>query len=238
LTTPFDPNSFDPKMFAMFQQFMAMVQANGGEMPSFAPTAPQVVPQVPCPKISDITLAQFTLIDNGPKGVRKKYEPRYKMCTEVWTDDAADIRLSEWAWKRNVVLIEGTVFKKRIDALLKRGSITEAFHAHLADMWTKFDTLETYFGILGDKGSKEEGAKKGTNYYDGQFMVVQVQDNVPVNMFFMIVDGETYDGLYIDKFARTDMKDQPLRGKYKFQARIDRCEFSDLWPTQEGRGEF
>ena len=134
----FDPNAIDPQMFAMFQQFMAMMQASGGQMPTF-PAAPAIVPQVPCPLVKEITLFQATLLDNGPKGERKKYEPRYKVCVEVWTDDGDDIKLSEWQWKRNVVLIEGTVFKKRIDKLLAGGSITPVFHERLKGVWSNFE---------------------------------------------------------------------------------------------------
>jgi hypothetical protein len=236
----FDFNNSDPNMLAMFQQFIAMMQTNGGQMPTF-PAAPAIVPQVPCPLVKDITLFQATLLDNGAKGERKKYEPRYKICVEVWTDDGDDIKLSEWQWKRNVVLIEGTVFKKRIDKLLAGGSITPAFHERLKDIWSKFDTHETLFGILGDKGSRDPNGKKGTNYYDGQFVVVAMDTNrKPKVMFFMTDDPAQQDsgGLSIDQFEGTDMKGQPLKGKYKWQARVDRCDWSENWATQEGNGDL
>ena len=79
----------------------------------------------PCPP--NITLLQATLIDNGTKETREKYEQEYKMCMEVWTSPADQISLHQIDWKRNVVLIEYYQFSRKMDGWLSKGTISREY---------------------------------------------------------------------------------------------------------------
>src|SRR5215207_2761068 len=99
----FDPN--DPAFVAAVQTTVAnilpMAVQNAlvalGITPGSNPRGPaapnSVRAQTRPPQADTITLAQFTLLDNGKKGVRQKYETEFKMCLELWTEPLATLAL-------------------------------------------------------------------------------------------------------------------------------------------------
>lgn len=233
----FDPNNMDPQqMFALFQQFMVMMAANGGQMPmSTAPTPAAPVPQTtfspsfaPCPSIDEITLLQATLFDNWPGGIKVKNTNRYKMCLEIWAGDADDIRLSQWDSKCSISLMDYYVFSAKFDTLLARGSISNEYHEMLKAIWIG-STNDYWFGLLGNKGDPSGNGPKGTTYYDQQFIRVRFDRVMRPVEFDLIVNGDFLS--FADGFVDADMKGNMLRGQAQYQARLDRCNYDASWAT-------
>jgi hypothetical protein len=209
-----------------FQAQTAQVQAQ--PQASVAPV--QMVSNVPntspCP--SNITLLQATLIDNGTKETREKYEQEYKMCMEVWTSPADQINLHQIDWKRNVVLIEYYHFSRKMDGWLSKGTISQEYFKTLGDLW-KLSGQNHWFGMIGDKGDKKGSGPKGTRYYDHQFIRVELQNRGPKEILFLN-NGEL---IHSTKFVSTDLKGNPLKHRYTAQARIDVSgEYYENWSTQ------
>ncbi|ANY78113.1 hypothetical protein BB934_07605 [Microvirga ossetica] len=232
----FDPN--DPQLRAFITN--AIAAALQGQAQMFAQTQAAQIPapaQIPaqfetdtCPAIDDITLLQATFFDNWPDGAKVKNSHRYKMTLEVWTDDAEDIRLSEWSFKRSVVLIEYWQMESRLTKLLARKSISQEYHDELMQVWKNaLPPLNSpkllWFGLIGDKGTMD--GKKGTNYYDRQFIMVEMENGHP-NFMILSVNGEL---LSLEAFATTDMKGNPFKAPVKYQGRLDLCEYRDAWGT-------
>lgn len=199
--------------------------------PAAAP-APAAEP-VACPPIQDITLVQATLFDNGGKGVRQRYESEYKLTLEVWTKPADEIRLSEWQWKRSPILYSPDQFINKPPTWLNLGSISQEYHDELKGTLDYFirerplnSPWEVHYAPLGDKGTK--AGKKGTNYYGRQFAVVCIEDRTP-HWGVVYLGGETIPL----QFVASDMKGNPLAGKAKGQARVNRCGFHENWGTED-----
>ena len=228
----FDPN--DPQMQAFIANAIAAALQQQAQV--FAQTQAAQIPAQSfetdtCPAIDDITLLQATFFDNWPDDVKVKHTHRYKMTLEVWTDDAEDIRLSEWSFKRSVNLIEYWQFENRLTKLLARGSISQKYHDELHEIWKGMippmnSSRIAWFGLIGDKGTKE--GKKGTNYYDRQFIMIEMENKKP-NWMVLSANGET---TMIERFSPTDMKGNLLKGTAKFQGRLDLCGYDENWGTK------
>src|SRR5215217_8849424 len=113
-------------------------------------TAKATFEHSPCPSTDDLTLLQATFYDNGPDGERKPKEARFKITLEAWTDEADEIMLSEWNWKRSITIRDKGEFKKQIARLKKLGSISPNYFAVLSDVLSS-NEWNVYFGLLGDK---------------------------------------------------------------------------------------
>jgi hypothetical protein len=229
-----DPN--DPAIQALIANAVAQALAQQAQMAqvqakpqtSVAPvqTVSNTPNTSPCP--SNITLLQATLIDNGTKETREKYEQEYKMCMEVWTSPADQITLHQTDWKRNVVLIEYYQFSRKMDGWLAKGTISQEYFETLCAFW-KASGQNHWFGMIGDKGDKKGTGPKGTRYYDHQFIRVELQNRAPNEIIFYN-NGELIDSA---KFVSTDLKGNPLKGRYTSQARIDLSgEYYENWKTQ------
>jgi hypothetical protein len=234
-----DPNTIDPEMWQQFQAFLAMMKSTGGQMPTIQNQVPALaiipVTNAHCPEIKEITLLQATYFNNGPKGVRRKNTSERAVCLEVWTDEAEEINITDWQWKRSIPLIEYYAFSKRFESLLARGSITQDYHDTLKEIWTRMrpnlnSNESIWFGLIGDKGDKIGTGKKDTNYYDHQYVLMQFVADVPTIMFFF--SEKDNEPLIVEKFVSTDMKGNSLKGTAKFQARVDLCHYDSDWKTQ------
>lgn len=244
----FDPN--DPALQAFIQNMIGaalqqqaqMFQAQIASLQSQQAAQPVVqTPEKvasgnpntdPCPDVNDITLVQATLIDNGTKDVREKYEKEFKMCLEVWTGAPDDINLAQIDWKRNVVLVEYYAVSKRIDQWLARGSISQEYYKTLGEVW-KMSSTSHWFGLLGDKGDKKGNGPKGTRYYDHQFICVEMKDRIPVYLELCLPGY----AIAASNFVPADLKGNPLKGRYTHQARIDLSgEYYTNWPTEPKKG--
>jgi len=194
------------------------------------PPAPTTMPAPVLPDLNRITLVQATYFDNGPKGVRRPNTAEFAITIEAWTSPADKIKLSAWQWKRSVPLIDYTAFEKRIHDLHNKGTISSDYYAYLKSITSRItpklsDKLQPMFGLIGDKGQKD--GKKGTHYYENQFVVCFVENRIPVTLELVNSD----QSLFIETFDHLDMKGQPLKGAAKRQARIDQCEFHPKWGT-------
>jgi hypothetical protein len=226
----------DPAAKAMLLAALQPEAASPAAEPAPAALAPAPEP-VACPPIQDITLLQATLFDNGAKGIRRRYESEYKLTLEVWTNPAEDIRLSEWQWKRSPIVYHPDRIVAKLPTWLHQGSISQEYHDELKDLLDYFtckrplnSPWEVYYAPLGDKGTK--AGKKGTNYYDRQFAIVSIEDRRPTHGV-LYLGGETIPL----QFVASDMKGNPLAGKAKGQARVNRCDFYENWGTESEEAE-
>ncbi|HEV2559308.1 MAG TPA: hypothetical protein VGU45_11830 [Microvirga sp.] len=228
-TSTFDPKAFLDRI-AADPAFAAQLRAILGEAaPAVASTPSSDLPQARLPALDAITLLQATLFDNGPDGTRAKYQARYKVTLEVWTEAADAIRLSEWQWKRSVVLSDRDPFLVRVDTLKNRGAITPEYHAALLKLWSTAGP-GFWFGLMGDKGQK--GGRGGTTYYDGQCLVLAMDAGTPGEGY--VVHAPREDSIDMVPLAPWSLRNSAgnlLTGKARYQSRLDRCHYNAAWPT-------
>ncbi|MCB5177590.1 hypothetical protein [Microvirga lenta] len=226
--------NFDPKAFLHqvannpnFAEQLRALLSIGAPAP-----ATSVTPAKELMDIDTITLLQATLFDNGPDGVRAKYQPRYKVTLEIWTEPAELIRLSEWQWKRSVTLINYDNILSRIETLRNRGTINADYFDLLQTVWRTADSNQ-WFGLIGDKGDQSPGGKKGTTYYHGQFILVDMEDGVP-NSGCLVqgTDANQFNPLGFAPWSLKDMKGNLLKGKARYQSRLDLCHYNMNWGTK------
>jgi hypothetical protein len=234
----FDPN--DPAIQAVIAAAVAQAIANlQAQIPTPQPQTTFPVPSTtdnpatrPLPAINQITLLQATFFDNWPNGVPVKHTNRFKITLEVWNDDPEDIRLSKWYAKSSVNLYEYWQFGDKLKTWLARKTIPQEFHDQMYNTWECAERPmnspdSIWFGILGNKGDKNGDGKKGTVYYDRQYVLVSMLNNKPEWAIVFVGDAS----LDIVAFSATDMKGNPLKGNAKYQARIDLSNYSDEWKT-------
>jgi hypothetical protein len=157
--------------------------------------------------------------------VRKAYQHQHTLALEAWTEpDAADIRLKQWDRKVTVLLYDWNAFSAKMDHLLNKGSITANDYADLATVLHQSDAQVHWFGLIGDKNG-------GTNYYDGQFVRLELTNGKP-GQLDLFTAGK---GTGVDSYTAWDHRDskgQPLAGKAKWQMRRDNCDYGANWRTE------
>ena len=218
----------NPSLFTTLQQLVANQQ-----LPQAQATAqPLPTPSLTCPAIPSITLCQATLYNNGEKGERMKYEQQFKLTLELWTKPADQIRLSEWQWKRSIVLEDYWTFVRKLDT---RKGISGDYREALGVLCDYLQPRPNapylqMIGLIGDKGIKGT-ARKGTSYYGGEFVTLKIDQTTKLPLDMVLWIGS--DSLDVAPFVRTDCKGNPLKGKAKAQARLDLCDYHASWGSAE-----
>jgi hypothetical protein len=141
----------------------------------------------------------------------------------VWTEpEEKNIKLSDWQWKRYVLLYSWKDFRNLAYKGVKRSTITQEYYDWIDDVTQKSHQHAHWFGMIGHK-------QQGTHYYDMQFVRVRIDADDKIDDMVLLHSG---DVLLVQHWSNKDCKGQRLKGNFTSQSRLDRCDYGMGWSTE------